>query len=1406
MAVWVSMILWNAHVSRMESFPMSFTVKPSCTGRQLVRASFPFPAGLAMDMTSHLAVTDGSSSTPAALRALTFHPDSNHVRRGMVTFVWDFASMDPVHLNLHIVERPVPLEESFARVEFDRETIRLVWPGEETIEVMPILPERSVLSDPVLECVEATPLFHWDRRRFEDKDWPVIMECRRDVLGGVVLVCHIMRNGTGDAWAPLLGWKVQGNGSAVLTGPTGEPAESGISVKDGEAWTVRLSHPSCVIEHPAAFNKRCGTVTLCSEKNSFVYEYLRCREEDKVPMQEKSWRRFEMVFVPAGQSGLTPALQASHQVLFDENPWEELYGVKSGPSLEETHPLGELLHYHREAIKASAAQGDDWGNVTAFHHGQTSGPSFGMNRLNHCVPIFEEAKRIHDPELLETALLWCDNMHDLSIWWGDKEKGGTRYNNVRAMGQTPLDEDHPYMWRSNSSVHFCTKGFASFLWAYEETGDPRMLEAMEAQVAYGSQYIKANEGECRNIGVAGDFMKLYRYTGENAHLNQALKLFRGLREKLSDGHLFSQGGQPIQKDPPFIDDDQKGSDHPFAKPYILGYALCGLPDLARHCPDEPDLREVVQSVADFLCHSQDPLGGWRYPHPASSHLILSQAMEHAWQIVQADRFLGAQEAHLDAVERSLRLRILGWQTTGQILSGLTAWELATGKYKNREDLYALYERPQDRKVWSDYEEGQILQGYSPPEGLVYLFDVLAFYLEHRSVDRLMRKPSIRDDPLWILLRRLEEDTSSVLIRSLNPDPLLLPDLQVWRRDEQILVACTFPNVPGFICDAWTYESDLDWVGADRAPGGALALTHRMKSSPHTLLITRVTPEIGAVTFEARVMSESKGSPPEWPVTPNLCWQLQRADGFRSKPEPYPEFVKRCFIFTQKGRTFLHETRRNLIPCREPDDIYNNPPWVQMYVGTWQDIPSVSSQSWSDYSPDKYTTTVIGSVSRNGKYLAAIANDTANVMCQAWHDCLHNNANWDPADAPVEQRRWKVKIYAMANEPEALLQRVSLDFPRIHAAMEPPSEPPVGERKEQEIVDLLPCFQEDLKRQMSFPLSWHSMNYEDFLDWQEVSRAKVTECLLAPLSPAPFCPEVVDREDRGTYVAEKMWLHLSAESRALSYLLRPKGTGPFPAVLLLHDHGARFDIGKEKLVRAFGVPDHVISSSEEWIEACYGGRYIGDELAKAGYVCFVTDALNWSDRGGAGYEGQQALGANLFHLGSSLAGRIAQEDLRAAEFLSSLPEVDSARVAAMGLSMGGFRTWQVTALSEHVCAGVSICWMATVKGLMVPGNNQARGQSSFTMLHPGLFNYMDYPDVASLACPKPMLFYAGEQDLLFPVPSVKDAYATMRRVWESQNASDRLETRIWDVPHCFNVKMQKEAFTWLDRMLADTDRP
>jgi len=349
-----------------------------------------------------------------------------------------------------------------------------------------------------------------------------------------------------------------------------------------------------------------------------------------------------------------------------------------------------------------------------------------------------------------------------------------------------------------------------------------------------------------------------------------------------------------------------------------------------------------------------------------------------------------------------------------------------------------------------------------------------------------------------------------------------------------------------------------------------------------------------------------------------------------------------------------------------------------------------------------------------------------------------------------------------------------------------------------VVDRLPAFYKKLALRLNYPLSWLHGGHGNFATWRLKARNKVLESLLAAPPLVPFETKVIAEQDRGSYKARKIVFNITGDSRVLALMLIPKSPGPHPAVLLLHDHGAKFDIGKEKVIAPFDEPAAKMASAQKWTEN-YGGRFIGDELAKRGYVCLSVDMLNWSDRGGAGYDGQQSLAANFLNLGVSYAGLIAHEDMRAAEFLSIQPGVDAKRIAAMGLSVGGFRTWQLAALSKYIATGVSVCWMATHKGLMVPGNNQTTSQSAFTMIHPGLALYLDYPDVASIACPKPMMFISGSRDGLFPVESIKDAYTKMHQVWDSQNAGSKLVTKIYDAPHEFNLDMQADAFAWLDKL-------
>ncbi len=351
------------------------------------------------------------------------------------------------------------------------------------------------------------------------------------------------------------------------------------------------------------------------------------------------------------------------------------------------------------------------------------------------------------------------------------------------------------------------------------------------------------------------------------------------------------------------------------------------------------------------------------------------------------------------------------------------------------------------------------------------------------------------------------------------------------------------------------------------------------------------------------------------------------------------------------------------------------------------------------------------------------------------------------------------------------------------------------------ADQLPVFYEQLKRKLTFPLSWTSGKYPDFQEWRQTARAKVLELIRYAPDATPFNPVVLDEVDRGTHLVRKVVLQLTAESRVLGLLGVPKGQGPFPAVLLLHDHGARFDIGKEKLIEPWG--DHAKQQiAREWAAKYFSGNYVGDQLAAAGYVVLAVDALGWGDRGVVAFEAQQALGSNMLQLGTSLAGLMACEDMRAAEFLSVLPEVDAERIGVLGFSLGSYRAWVAAALSDKIQAGIAVGWMGPLHELLNPGKKVLRGQSAFHKIIPGLANYLDYPDVASIAAPKPLLIYHGELDLQnFTVDSVQTAFAKLRQVWDSQDAGAKLTTAIWPgLGHVFVRQQQDAAMQWLDQWL------
>ena len=361
--------------------------------------------------------------------------------------------------------------------------------------------------------------------------------------------------------------------------------------------------------------------------------------------------------------------------------------------------------------------------------------------------------------------------------------------------------------------------------------------------------------------------------------------------------------------------------------------------------------------------------------------------------------------------------------------------------------------------------------------------------------------------------------------------------------------------------------------------------------------------------------------------------------------------------------------------------------------------------------------------------------------------------------------------------------------------------PLQKRENYEFTFDLPRYVEQLKKELTYPLAWGNSGIKDFAEWKTAARAKVFECMMTPPKQAEsYDCQVIGEERRDGYTARKILFNVNAYSRITAYLLIPDGKGPFPAVNMLHDHGGHLYIGKEKMVRPFDVDTAVVNDADRWVEKLYDGQYAGEYFARNGYVVFSADAPMWGERGreeGVDRSKYDIICGNMMMLGRDLSAFMTYDDITGTEFLASLPEVDKSRIGCMGCSMGAYRAWMLAALSDKIAASASICWM-TVTDVQMSVKDKKREYGGFANCIPALRQWLDYPHIASIACPKPMLFINGTRDHLFPVDGTHSAFSVMHDVWRSQNVDSALETELWDVPHSCGKALQQRALEFFNK--------
>jgi dienelactone hydrolase len=255
---------------------------------------------------------------------------------------------------------------------------------------------------------------------------------------------------------------------------------------------------------------------------------------------------------------------------------------------------------------------------------------------------------------------------------------------------------------------------------------------------------------------------------------------------------------------------------------------------------------------------------------------------------------------------------------------------------------------------------------------------------------------------------------------------------------------------------------------------------------------------------------------------------------------------------------------------------------------------------------------------------------------------------------------------------------------------------------------------------------------------------------------------------------------------VAWVLIPKGSGPFPAVLAAHP---TYNGGK----------DSVVGLSEK------PGMHYGKELAELGFVVLAPDSITAGERVLPGAKPYVTDPFDKQYPDWSAMGKMLADHKLGIDYLVSLPQVDKTRIAAIGHSLGGYNSFFLAAFDDRVKAAVSSCGFTMLAGTSRPF---AWSRDSWFVHFPKLQPYLrggiipfDMHEVVSLIAPRAFFNFSARGDSIFPNPEAIEAGGrAVREVYEMLGAQDQYRFLMGEGPHDFPDAVRRNAYAWLREKL------
>ena len=293
---------------------------------------------------------------------------------------------------------------------------------------------------------------------------------------------------------------------------------------------------------------------------------------------------------------------------------------------------------------------------------------------------------------------------------------------------------------------------------------------------------------------------------------------------------------------------------------------------------------------------------------------------------------------------------------------------------------------------------------------------------------------------------------------------------------------------------------------------------------------------------------------------------------------------------------------------------------------------------------------------------------------------------------------------------------------------------------------------------------------------------------------PLDPQVHSEEDCGSYLRRKISIQVQPGDRMPAWLLVPKQLhGRAPAIICFY--GTTSGAGKDTTVGLSGPAPGTPPRKN---------RAFAVDMAEAGFVALAPDYLRDGERLPPSGKPYDTTDFYRRFPNWSCVGKDVWDNMRAVDYLQSLPFVDGKRIGMVGHSYGGHSTLFTTALEPRIKAAFASGPVSDFlhHGIHWGVPTGSSGSASLPGLRPYVLDHtlplpVTFYEFTALIAPRPLAVCqaVGERR-----PMEEENHAAVSEVYRALGAGDRVQ--YWWAPgdHDFPPPARRAAVEWFRKWL------